>query len=159
MKKPLVCLACLVISIPFVSTKVAAQTIKESEQVQEFSRAMQRKQFSKAREIAASLAKAPSSSRVQLIAADLLLRSGDAEGAVKQFDAYVEKQPGEKPYLWQRGIALYFVGRHKEGVEQFNSAVNSIRSNRGTFLPHHCSSVLLLQVFERVSHYQHLEIG
>ncbi|MEM0925320.1 MAG: tetratricopeptide repeat protein [Planctomycetota bacterium] len=119
MKKPLVLFACFALSLAFSSPEIAAQTIKESEQVREFSRAIQLKQFSKAREIATSLAKAPSSSRVQLIAADLLLRSGDAAGAVKQFDAYVEKQPGEKPYLWQRGIALYFVGRYKDGVEQF----------------------------------------
>ncbi|MEM6470843.1 MAG: tetratricopeptide repeat protein [Planctomycetota bacterium] len=96
-----------------------AQTGAEAKIVQEFNRAMELKEFAKARELAASLAKSASSERVQLISADLLLRSGDAKSAVKQFDGYIAKRSGEKPYLWQRGIALYFAGRYKDGVDQF----------------------------------------
>lgn len=35
------------------------------------------------------------------------------------FDQFAENYPDQKPYLWQRGIALYFVGRFADGAEQF----------------------------------------
>lgn len=55
----------------------------------------------------------------QLFAADTLLRSGDSETAVIWFDRYVKERPRAKPYLWQRGIALYFVGRYSDAAQQF----------------------------------------
>lgn len=114
MMRSFIFFACVFSAIPLL-----AQTSEEATIVQDFGRAMELKQFPKARELAGKLAASPSSTRVQLIAADMLLRSGNSKAAAEQFDGYAKKRPGEKPYLWQRGIALYFLGRHQDGVEQF----------------------------------------
>ncbi|MEM6778490.1 MAG: tetratricopeptide repeat protein [Planctomycetota bacterium] len=96
-----------------------AQTTSESELLIRIGRAMEQERFTEAQLIAAELTEAPSSPRVRLLAADRLLRSGDAKAAVEQFDFYADLRPEQGPYLWQRGIALYFVGRFEDGVEQF----------------------------------------
>ncbi|WP_186776072.1 tetratricopeptide repeat protein [Rubripirellula reticaptiva] len=59
-------------------------------------------------------------------AGDVYLRSGKPDQAVVQFDRFIEKVPTQMPYLWQRGIALYFVGKYQAAAEQFakHRAVN-----------------------------------
>ena len=47
----------------------------------------------------------------------------DVEGATMDFDAIIEKSPGSKPYLWQRGIALYYVDEFREAEKQFREDV------------------------------------
>jgi lipoprotein NlpI len=37
------------------------------------------------------------------------------------FDRVAKLSPGDAPQLWQRGIALYYVGRYKDCREQFES--------------------------------------
>jgi lipoprotein NlpI len=54
-----------------------------------------------------------------LLAADAYLRSGKPGEAVRYFDQYLNKVPAALPELWQRGIALYFVGDYQRGAEQF----------------------------------------
>jgi peroxiredoxin len=44
---------------------------------------------------------------------------GDIPGSVRGFDQVVKLVPSEKAGLWQRGLALYYAGRFKEGREQF----------------------------------------
>src|SRR5262249_38331266 len=44
---------------------------------------------------------------------------GRVREAVADFDKFLELRPGEKPGHWRRGIALYYTGQFKEGVEQF----------------------------------------
>ena len=39
--------------------------------------------------------------------------------SVKLFDRVVELVPTAKPQLWQRGLALYYAGKYKEGRDQF----------------------------------------
>ncbi len=51
---------------------------------------------------------------------DRSLRAGDVELAVEKFDRYLELRPDQMPYLWQRGIALYFAGKYDEAVNQFD---------------------------------------
>ena len=41
--------------------------------------------------------------------------------SVAAFDELARIAPGEAPYLWQRGIALYYAGRYKECRAQFES--------------------------------------
>jgi lipoprotein NlpI len=38
---------------------------------------------------------------------------------VQLFDRYLESEPEEMPGLWQRGIALYFVGDYRRAAKQF----------------------------------------
>jgi lipoprotein NlpI len=54
-----------------------------------------------------------------LMAADGYLRSGKSAEAVRYFDQYLNKVPAALPELWQRGIALYFIGDYQRGAEQF----------------------------------------
>ena len=54
-------------------------------------------------------------------------QSGQVEESVKDFDRLIELDPSSAPYLWQRGIALYYLGRFKDCKAQFerHRAVNS----------------------------------
>lgn len=81
--------------------------------------ALQALDFDRAAKLAQQLAEKAPNDAFRLRAADTLLRSGKAPQAVVLFDAYAEQHPDEKPYLWQRGIALFFVGRFADGAEQF----------------------------------------
>jgi len=50
-------------------------------------------------------------------------RKGDVQGACADFDAAWEGEPRLRPYLWQRGLAHYYVGRYEDGAVQFRSDV------------------------------------
>lgn len=46
---------------------------------------------------------------------DAYLRGGRCAEAVTQFEKALALQPEQEPYLWQYGIALYFVERYRDG--------------------------------------------
>lgn len=48
-------------------------------------------------------------------------QAGRLEESVAGFDRFVEVSPETAPYLWQRGIALYYVGRYDDCRAQFES--------------------------------------
>jgi len=48
-------------------------------------------------------------------------RSGRLARSVAGFDALARLVPNDAPELWQRGIALYYVGRYKDCRAQFES--------------------------------------
>jgi lipoprotein NlpI len=58
-------------------------------------------------------------SRAIRIAGDLYLRSGKIHSSIKQFERYIEKVPGDKPELWQYGIALTLANQYEEGRKLF----------------------------------------
>ena len=47
--------------------------------------------------------------------------AGHIERSVAEFDQIVELAPEMGPYLWQRGIALYYMGRYDDCRAQFES--------------------------------------
>ncbi len=47
--------------------------------------------------------------------------AGRIERSVAEFDQIVELAPEMGPYLWQRGIALYYMGRYDDCRAQFES--------------------------------------
>jgi lipoprotein NlpI len=47
--------------------------------------------------------------------------AGRIAESVEEFDTVVRLAPREAPYLWQRGIALYYTGRYRDCREQFES--------------------------------------
>lgn len=52
--------------------------------------------------------------------------SGDVEGSVVDFDAALAARPSIRPYLWQRGLSLYYIGTKEaleEGAKQFRDDV------------------------------------
>ncbi len=48
-------------------------------------------------------------------------RAGRLHDAATAFDRLVELAPGSAAHLWQRGIALYYVGRYQDCREQFEA--------------------------------------
>jgi tetratricopeptide (TPR) repeat protein len=48
-------------------------------------------------------------------------REGRLEDSAAAFDEVVRLSPGDAPYLWQRGIVLYYVGRYDDCRTQFES--------------------------------------
>ncbi len=77
------------------------------------------REFDTAAELATSLADQSKNADDKLAAADALLRSGKSKRSVELFDSYIAELPAAKPYLWQRGIALYFIKRYSDGAQQF----------------------------------------
>lgn len=69
--------------------------------------------------VESSLAANPAAPRVIMMAADTYLRCGKPELALPLYDQYIEFFPESMPQLWQRGIALYFLGQHTKATEQF----------------------------------------
>jgi tetratricopeptide (TPR) repeat protein len=46
-------------------------------------------------------------------------RRGDVEESTQIFDEVYSNFSALRPYLWQRGISLYYAGRFREASEQF----------------------------------------
>ena len=61
----------------------------------------------------------PNNSQLFSIRGSLKFRSGKIAESILDFDKCIELSPESKPYLWQRGIALYYAERFKDGLEQF----------------------------------------
>ena len=45
------------------------------------------------------------------------------EESVADFDTALAASPSMRPYLWQRGLSLYYLGRFKEAAQQFRDDV------------------------------------
>lgn len=43
--------------------------------------------------------------------------------AIKLYDSAIATNPASRPYLWQRGLALYYADRFDDGAEQFAADV------------------------------------
>ncbi|KAI5070279.1 hypothetical protein GOP47_0014622 [Adiantum capillus-veneris] len=52
-----------------------------------------------------------------------LFVQGDVAGSLAKFDDALELDPRQKPYLWQRGLSLYYLNRFEEGADQFREDV------------------------------------
>lgn len=49
-------------------------------------------------------------------------RHGDVQGSIEYFDeALALGGAAIEPYLWQRGLSLYYAGKYKEGADQFRA--------------------------------------
>lgn len=48
---------------------------------------------------------------------------GDVEGSLVDFDAALAAREAIRPYLWQRGLTLYYLDRYEEGAKQFRDDV------------------------------------
>jgi lipoprotein NlpI len=46
-------------------------------------------------------------------------RQAHIKESLADFDRAIELDPRQSPYLWQRGIALYYAGRFEDGQKQF----------------------------------------
>lgn len=65
-------------------------------------------------------------------------RKDEVQESVEDFDAVIAAAPQMKPYMWQRGLSLYYLGRFEEGAEQFRIDVavnpNDTEESIWTFL-------------------------
>lgn len=51
-----------------------------------------------------------------------MFRQGDVQGSIEYFDeALAIGGTKIEPYLWQRGLSLYYAGKYKEGADQFRT--------------------------------------
>lgn len=66
-----------------------------------------------------ALEKDPENTSLLQVRAETLFRMGKVKESVPDFDKVVELKPAFKAENWQRGIALYYVGRFKDGADQF----------------------------------------
>ncbi|XP_024524094.1 uncharacterized protein LOC9655142 isoform X1 [Selaginella moellendorffii] len=48
-----------------------------------------------------------------------LFSQGDVSGSLEQFNKVLDAFPEELPYLWQRGLSLFYLDRFEEGAAQF----------------------------------------
>eukprot|EP00548_Thalassiothrix_antarctica_P013704 CAMPEP_0194179962 /NCGR_PEP_ID=MMETSP0154-20130528/13318_1 /TAXON_ID=1049557 /ORGANISM="Thalassiothrix antarctica, Strain L6-D1" /LENGTH=285 /DNA_ID=CAMNT_0038895495 /DNA_START=28 /DNA_END=885 /DNA_ORIENTATION=+ len=49
--------------------------------------------------------------------------SGDVDRSIGIYDTILENDPRRKPYLWQRGLSLYYAERYQDGADQFAADV------------------------------------
>jgi lipoprotein NlpI len=61
----------------------------------------------------------PTNAQLVSIRGSLKFRSGKVAESIQDFDKVIELNPASKPYLWQRGIALYYADRFQDGLDQF----------------------------------------
>eukprot|EP00850_Spirogloea_muscicola_P011542 SM000072S21176 [mRNA] locus=s72:184737:187329:+ [translate_table: standard] len=52
-----------------------------------------------------------------------LFRKGDIAASLAEFDRVLELDPAQRPYLWQRGLSLYYATRFEEAAAQFQDDV------------------------------------
>ena len=52
-----------------------------------------------------------------------LFSANKVEESISIFDSMIAAQPSSKPYLWQRGLSLYYADRFRDGAEQFKTDV------------------------------------
>ena len=50
--------------------------------------------------------------------ADRRRLQNDVEGSVADFDAALAARAAMRPYLWQRGLSLYYLQQYEEGAQQ-----------------------------------------
>lgn len=50
-------------------------------------------------------------------------RANDVEGSLADFDAALAARPAVRPYLWQRGLSLYYLQQYEQGAQQFRDDV------------------------------------
>ena len=82
--------------------------------------AVEKKDFVEAIRIADEVVAAqPKSANLYVMRGMIHFQAGDIDRSITDFDRSIELDPRSKPYLWQRGISLYYAGRFKDGAEQF----------------------------------------
>ena len=63
----------------------------------------------------------PNSLEAILLVGDASFMMGDMKQSIESFDRAIEIQPQLEPQLWQRGLALYYAGRFRDGQAQFET--------------------------------------
>jgi len=71
------------------------------------------------KEMDIAMASMPGNARLYIIRGSLKFRSGKIVDSILDFDKCIELDPQVKPYLWQRGISLYYADKFQEGLDQF----------------------------------------
>lgn len=83
-------------------------------------KAVEKRDFAEAIRIADEVVAAqPKSANLYVMRGMVHFQAGDIDRSITDFDRSIELDPRSKPYLWQRGISLYYAERFKDGAEQF----------------------------------------
>ncbi|MEQ1829981.1 MAG: hypothetical protein ABL921_28725 [Pirellula sp.] len=57
--------------------------------------------------------------RLYVVRGALNFRRGEFDQSIADFDKTIELQPQSEPFLWQRGISLYYAKKYQQGLDQF----------------------------------------
>jgi len=49
--------------------------------------------------------------------------AGEIDRSIEIYDSIILAEPQRRPYLWQRGLSLYYAERYRDGAEQFAADV------------------------------------
>jgi lipoprotein NlpI len=71
------------------------------------------------KDLDAAIQKDATNADLFLLRGSMLFRIGKVQESLADFDQCLALRPEAKPFLWQRGIALYYAEKYKEGKEQF----------------------------------------
>jgi lipoprotein NlpI len=71
------------------------------------------------KELDVAISKDASNYQLYLERGSLRFRTGKIEPSIEDFDRCIAIMPDSKPYLWQRGIALFYARKYELGKEQF----------------------------------------
>ncbi len=113
-------------SQPESASQAAEQSL--SEIIKATQTSFQQGDYSKAEELAtAAITQQPKNARLHMLMADIRFIAGDIPGAIESYDNVIKFQPESKPFLWQRGLALYYAQKFEDGKAQFEThqTVNS----------------------------------
>jgi lipoprotein NlpI len=110
---------CAVQLIVVASMRLQAQDAVQSALVKASELLSQDKGKEAVAELDVAIGKQPNNVSLLQLRAETLFRIGEFEKSMKDFDKVVELKPQLKAENWQRGIALYYVGRFKDGADQF----------------------------------------
>ncbi len=78
--------------------------------------------YQRALELAGALCqRSPDEFYYQFLRGNIAFAAGEIDESVVAFDEVVRLNPGIKPRLWQRGLALYYADRFEDAVEQFET--------------------------------------
>jgi lipoprotein NlpI len=70
-------------------------------------------------EIDQAMRASPSSTSLMMLRGMLLFRTKKIKESLVDFDRIVELEPSSEPFLWQRGLALYYAGEFEKAKQQF----------------------------------------
>ncbi len=79
-------------------------------------------EYAKAAKVFSELYKAfPKRHALLMYRARAYFCEGKIKDAIADYDVIIKHEESSKPYLWQRGLALYYASEFEKGVEQFES--------------------------------------
>jgi tetratricopeptide (TPR) repeat protein len=118
------CIAWLIILLTFVgcAKSTSAQSKLKPTWTEDAELAISHKRYDEAKKLAdLAVKEQPDDARNWYHHGRIYFRLGQIDESIRDFDRVIQMQGSIKPYLWERGIALYYGKRYQDGADQFQS--------------------------------------